>query len=94
MELRSSPKEDLCNFFPTDFVLGHPIRLPGEFFDVINNDGPEADPDAFVSKFGHHVACFLFMRPRQVDRSSYRDKNFFSLVTTHVSVRVDSDRSP
>ena len=39
MALCNSPKEDLGNFFPTDFVLGHPIQLPGEFSDVSKHDG-------------------------------------------------------
>ena len=82
------------NFFPTDFVFGHPIRLRGEFFDVSNHDGPEPDPDSFVSKFGHYVASLRFMPPRQTDRAFHLDKNLFTPATTHVYVRVDSHRSP
>ena len=88
--LRNSPKEDLGNFSPTNFVLDHPIRLPREFLVVSNHDGPKSDPDAFVSKFGHYVASLRFMPPRQADRVSYLDKNLFSPATTHVYVRVDS----
>ena len=90
--MRNSPKEDLGNFFPTDFVLGHSIRLPREFFHVRNRDGPKSN--AFVSKFGHNVASLRFMPPRQADRAPYLDKNLFSPATTHVCVRVDSHRSP
>ena len=93
MALRNSPKKDLGNFSHTDFVLGHSIQLPWEFFDVSNHDGPELDPDAFVSKFAPYVASLRFMPPRQTDRASYLDKNLVSPATTHVYVRVDSHRS-
>ena len=92
MALRNSPKEDFGNFFPSDFVLGYPIRLPGKFFDASNHDGPKPDPDAFVSKFGHYVASVRFMSPRQADTASYLDKNLFSPATTHVYVPLDSHR--
>ena len=92
MALHNSPKEDLGNFSPTDFVLGHPIRLPREFFDVSNHDSREAD--AFLRKFGHYVTSFRFMPPHQANRVSYLDKKLFSPATTHVYVRVDSHRSP
>ena len=92
MALRNSYKEDLGNFPPTDFVLGSPIRLPAKFLYISNHDGPEADPDAFVSKFGHFVASFCFMPPSQVDRASFLEKNLFSPAANHVYVLVDSDR--
>ena len=88
------PQRRPWQFFPTDFVLGHPMRLPGEFVDVGNHNGPEADPNAFVCKFRHYVAYLRFMPSRQADRASYLDKNFFSPTTTHVYVRLDSHRSP
>ena len=41
MALHNSTKKCLGNFSLTDFVLGHPIRLPGEFFDGTNHYGYE-----------------------------------------------------
>ena len=63
-------------------MLGHPIQLPGEFFDLSNHDSHEPDPDAFVSKFRHYVASLRFMPTCQADRASYLDKNLFSSATT------------
>ena len=91
MALCNSSKEDLGNFFPTDFVVVHPIQLPREF---CNHDGLEPDPDAFVSMFGHCVVSLHFMPPRQADKASYLDKNLFSSATTYVYVRVDFHCSP
>ena len=45
MALRNSPKEDLKGFTPNDFVLGQPIRLPGEFFDENTDTDIPCDPD-------------------------------------------------
>ena len=75
-------------------MLGYPIQIPREFFDVSDHDGPGANPNAFVCKFGHYIASLDFIPPSQVDKASNLDKNLFSPATTHVYVRVDSHRSP
>ena len=94
MALHNSPKEDLGNFSPTDFVLGHLIRLPGKFFDISNHNDSEVDPEVFICKSGHDVASLGFMPPHQVDIVCYLDENLFSSATIHVYVRVDSHHSP
>ena len=55
MALRNSPKEDLGNFSPTDFVLGHHTRLPGEFFDVSNHDGLDQQVWTLCRVFTFHA---------------------------------------
>ena len=94
MALRNSPKEDLKGFTPNDFVLGQPIRLPGEFFDENTDTDIPCDPDSIVTKFGHYVTSLRFMPPRKNKRKSYLEKALFLPETTHVYVRNDSHRHP
>ena len=93
MALRNSPKEDLADFSPTDFVFGQSIRLPGEFFD---SRPAEADIDAhgFMSKFGSFVHSLRYMQPRQTTRKAYVDEVLFQPETTHVYVRVEGHKPP
>ena len=67
MALRNSPKDDLAGFSPNDMTLGHPIRLPGKFFDDTNGfEG--TDMNLFVSRFRRYVSSLRFMPPRRVNR--------------------------
>ena len=71
MALRNSPKDDLAGFSTTDMTLGHPIRLPGEFFDDTNGF-EDTDTNLFVSRFGRYVLSLRFMPPRRVNRIQWR----------------------
>ena len=93
MALRNSPKDDLAGFSPNDMTLGHPIRLPGEFFDD-SNGFEDTDTNLFVSRFGRYVSSLCFMPPRRVNRKSHLDKALFAPETTHVYIRRDAHRTP
>ena len=75
-------------------MLGYSIQLLEKLFDFSNHDSPEADPDAFISKFEHFVASLRFMSPYQANRAAYLDNNLFSPATTHIYVRVNFHLSP
>ena len=94
MALRNSPNKNLKGFTSNDFVLGQPIRLPGEFFDENIDTDILCDPDSIVTKFGHYVTSLRFMPSRKNKRKSYLEKALFLPETTHVYVRNNSHRHP
>ena len=74
-------------------TLGHPIRLPGEFFD--NTNGFEdIETNLIVSRFGRYVSSLRFMPSRRVNGKSHLDKALFTPETTHVYIRRDAYRTP
>ena len=69
-------------------------RLHVQFFQCSDHDGSEADLDVFVNKFGHYVASSRFMPPRQVGKTFYEEKKFFSCNTPMILYKLTSIGSP
>ena len=76
MALWNSPKKDLKGFYPNDFVLGQPIKLPGEFFNGSSDTDIPRDLDSITTKFGHYVISLCIKPPRKIKENHIWKKLF------------------
>ena len=88
MVLRNGPKEDIGNFPPTDFVLGHPIRSLGNSSTLVTTTVPNPILmllSASLDIMSHpYVSCHP---AKQIEPPTWTKICFHLL-------RVDSHRSP
>ena len=94
LALRSTPKQDLSNYSPTELLFGYLVRLPREFFEEWDtNTCFEPGPD-FAPNFSRLITSLSYFQPRKTNKQRFLDPSLFTVETTHVYVQIDNHKPP
>ena len=93
LSLRNSPKEDLQDASPAEFVFGQPLRLPGDLVDSASVPN-SASADEYLKRLRTCVDALEYRPPRPSKRSAYVQESLFDPNVRSVYVRIDSHRTP
>ena len=84
LALRNMPKQDLSDSTPSELVFGHPVCLPGKFFE--ESSATDIPDDHFSDNLAKFIQIIKLSPSRTSNHPTYVDPALFNPAITHVYI--------